>query len=157
MRIRGPAHQAHEPRRCQRFASVQAQVILLGLGATLYIGPYLLGVQATSFTGQRITQIVPLLVSSAEPQPALPLCYLSGALVGILGIVAVAYNLAQTVVRRPATAERRPDMQPMVLSGDDLAAALTEGAAAWLVLSISRPFCRSSGRSRCPCTSPART
>jgi hypothetical protein len=82
---------------------VQAQLVLLGLGATLYIGPYLLGVQATQLTGQHITQIVPLLVSSQNPDLALPLCYLSAALVGVMGIVAVAYNLAQTVVRRPTS------------------------------------------------------
>lgn len=81
---------------------VQTQLVLLGLGATLYIGPYLLGVQATELTGQHITQVVPLLVSSKNPDLALPLCYLSAALVGVMGIVAVAYNLAQTVVRRPS-------------------------------------------------------
>ena len=32
---------------------------------------------------------------------ALPLCYISAALVGILAIVAVVYNLRQASVRRP--------------------------------------------------------
>ncbi|HVA87678.1 MAG TPA: hypothetical protein VNF73_15340 [Candidatus Saccharimonadales bacterium] len=81
--------------------AVQLQTILLGLGATLYIGPYLLGVQATELTGQHITKLVPLLVSSQNPDVALPLSYLSAALAGILAIVAVAYNLAQTITRRP--------------------------------------------------------
>jgi hypothetical protein len=80
---------------------VQLQTILLGLGATLYIGPYLLGVQATQLTGQHLPQIVKLLVTSLNPDVALPLCYLSAAAVGILAVVAVAYNLAQTVTRRP--------------------------------------------------------
>jgi len=79
----------------------QVQTILLGLGATLYIVPYVMGVQATELTGRNITQLVPLLVSSQNPDLALPLCYISAALVGILAVVAVAYNLAQTMSRRP--------------------------------------------------------
>lgn len=72
------------------------QVLLLGLGAVLYIGPYVLGTQATLLQGQRIDWIMPLLVTSMNPDLALPLCYLSGALVGILGVAAVAYNLRGT-------------------------------------------------------------
>jgi hypothetical protein len=41
-------------------------------------------------------------VSSSNPDVALPLCYLSAALVGIMGIAAAVYNLRQTGVRRPA-------------------------------------------------------
>jgi hypothetical protein len=77
------------------------QVALLALGATLYVGPYILGSQATMLTGQRIDQIMPALVSSKNPDVALALSYLSAALAGILGIVAVAYNLRLTSVRRP--------------------------------------------------------
>jgi len=83
--------------------SVQAQTILIGLGSALYIGPYLLGVQATQLTGRNLPQLVKLLVSSSNPDVALPLCYISAALVGVLGLAAVAYNLAQTVTRRPTT------------------------------------------------------
>jgi len=36
-----------------------------------------------------------------NPDVALALCYISAALIGILGITAVVYNLRQTVVRRP--------------------------------------------------------
>ncbi|MEI8334550.1 MAG: hypothetical protein WCH74_11990 [Chloroflexota bacterium] len=79
-----------------------AQVLLLALGATLYLGPYLLGVQMTLLTGQRIDQFMPILVSSKNPDLALPLCYLSAALAGILGLVAVGYNLRLTTVSRPA-------------------------------------------------------
>ena len=82
---------------------VQVQTILIGLGAVLYIGPYLLGVQATELTGQRLPQLVNVLVSSENPDLALPLCYLSAALVGVMALAAVAYNLAQTVTRRPTT------------------------------------------------------
>ncbi len=81
--------------------SIQLQTILIGAGATLYIGPYLMGVQATELTGRNLPQIVSLLVSSKNPDLALPLCYISAALVGVMALVAVAYNLAQTVTRRP--------------------------------------------------------
>ena len=80
---------------------VRAQTLLLGLGSVLYIGPYFLGTQSTELTGQHIEKLVPYLVSSLNPDVALPLCYLSAALVGILALIAVGYNLAQTVTRRP--------------------------------------------------------
>ncbi len=80
---------------------MQAQTLLVGLGAVLYIGPYFLGSQMTLLTGRVTDQVMPLLVSSKNPGLALPLCYLSAALIGILGLVAVAYNLRQTMVRRP--------------------------------------------------------
>jgi hypothetical protein len=82
-------------------AAFRWQVLLLGLGATLYIVPYFLGVQMTELHGQRVDQIMPLLVSSRNLDVALPLCYLSSALVGLLGLVAVAFNLRSTG-RRPA-------------------------------------------------------
>jgi hypothetical protein len=81
--------------------SVQAQTLLIGAGAGLYIGAYLLGTQATELTGQHIPKIVPLLVTNTNPDVALPLCYLSAVAVGVLAIAAVAYNLAQTIARRP--------------------------------------------------------
>ena len=77
------------------------QVILVGLGAALYIGPYFLGSQMTELTGQRVDVIMPLLVSAKNPDLALPLCYLSAVLAGILGLVAVAYNLRGTGRPRP--------------------------------------------------------
>ncbi len=79
----------------------RAQVGLLGLGATLYIVPYFLGVQMTELHGQRVDVIMPFLVSSKNLDLALPLCYLSAALTGLLGLVAVGYNLRSTG-RRPA-------------------------------------------------------
>jgi hypothetical protein len=84
----------------------RAQVLLLGLGATLYIVPYFLGVQMTELHGQRVDVIMPFLVSSRNLDLALPLCYLSAALVGLLGLVAVVFNLGSTG-RRPvgSTAE----------------------------------------------------
>jgi hypothetical protein len=75
------------------------QVLLLGLGATLYIGPYLLGVQVTQIGSATTNQLAAFLVSSQNHALALPLCYLSGALVGILALVAVIYNLRQTGAR----------------------------------------------------------
>ena len=71
------------------------QVLLLGLGATLYIVPYLLGVQVTLIGTDAANQLAAFFVSSQNPGLALPLCYLSGALVGILALVAVIYNLRQ--------------------------------------------------------------
>jgi hypothetical protein len=82
------------------------QLLLLGLGATLYIGPYLLGVQMTEIHGKNVQQLVPILVSSQNHDLALPLCYLSGALVGLMGLIAVVYNLRSPGPRRAAnTAE----------------------------------------------------
>jgi hypothetical protein len=76
------------------------QAILIGLGATLYLVPYFLGTQMTELTGQRVDVIMPLLVSSKNPDLALPLCYLSGLIAGVAGVIAVAYNLRGTG-RRP--------------------------------------------------------
>lgn len=77
------------------------QVLLLGLGATLYIGPYLLGSQMTMLTGRTVDVVMPFFVSSRNPDLAVPLTYISAALVGLLGVVAVVYNLRQTAVSRP--------------------------------------------------------
>ena len=71
------------------------QVLLLGLGATLYIVPYLLGVQVTQIGTDTSNQLAAFFVSSQNPNLALPLCYLSGAVVGLLALVAVIYNLRQ--------------------------------------------------------------
>jgi len=84
------------------------QVVLIGLGATLYLVPYFLGTQMTELTGQRVDVIMPLLVSSKNPDLALPLCFLSAALAGICGVIAVVYNLRQTT-RRPEPATRGGD------------------------------------------------
>jgi hypothetical protein len=80
------------------------QAVLLGLGAILYIGPYVLGVQATLLTGQRFDVIMPFLVTSRNLDLALPLCYLSAAAVGLMGLFAVAYNLRGTAAGRPRSA-----------------------------------------------------
>lgn len=74
----------------------RAQVLLLGLGATLYIVPYLLGVQVTEIGTDGANSLASILVSSRNPDVALPLCYLSAILVGILAAIAVVYNLRQT-------------------------------------------------------------
>jgi hypothetical protein len=83
----------------------RAQVLLIGLGSALYLVPYFLGTQMTQLTGQRVDVIMPLLVSSKNPDLALPLCYLSAAIAGVMGLVAVAYNLRGTARRRDVTAE----------------------------------------------------
>lgn len=89
-------------RHSDETAAFRWQLLLLGLGATLYVVPYLLGVQMTELHGKNVERIVPMLVTSLNPDVALPLCYLSAALVGLLGLIAVGYNLRSTG-RRPAT------------------------------------------------------
>ena len=81
------------------------QAILIGTGAALYIVPYFLGTQMTELTGQRVDVLMPLLVSSKNPDLALPLCYLSGALAGVCGVIAVLYNMRGTGRRPSATTE----------------------------------------------------
>jgi hypothetical protein len=46
---------------------------------------------------------MPLLVSSKNTDVSLPLCYLSGALAGLCGVIAVLYNLRGTGRRPTAT------------------------------------------------------
>ena len=75
------------------------QVLLMGLGAALYLGPYLVGVQMTLLTGRLTDRIMPLLVTSKNLDVALPLCYFSAAAVGVLGVVAVIYNLRSAAAR----------------------------------------------------------
>ena len=83
---------------------MRAQVILIGLGALLYIGPYLFGTQMTMLNGNLTGQVMPILVSSKNPDLALPLCYLSALLIGVMGVIAVAYNFRETRTRRPTVA-----------------------------------------------------
>ena len=80
---------------------MRLQTLLLGVGSVLYVGAYFLGTQMTLLNGKLTDQVMPLLVTSKNPDLALPLCYISAALIGILGITAVIYNLQQTSVRRP--------------------------------------------------------
>ena len=83
---------------------MRAQVLLIGLGSVLYITPYLFGSQMTMLTGNLTDRVMPILVSSKNPDLALPLCYLSAAAIGVLGAVAVAYNFRLSTIRRPKTA-----------------------------------------------------
>jgi hypothetical protein len=80
----------------------QLQLALLGLGSALYIIPYFFGSQMTQLTGNITDQVMPLLVSSKNPDLALPLCYLSAFLTGALAIVAVIYNLRPAAPRPTA-------------------------------------------------------
>jgi hypothetical protein len=82
---------------------MRIQVTLIGIGAMLYLVPYFFGSQMTMLNGNLTDQIMPFLTSSKNPGLALPLCYISGLLIGILGVVAVGYNLRQTT-RRPKAA-----------------------------------------------------
>ena len=81
------------------------QALLLALGATLYIVPYVAGVQVTAIDNDTAKWLASILVSSQNPGLALPLSYLSGAIAGLLGLVAVYYNLRQSAGRpRPSAA-----------------------------------------------------
>jgi hypothetical protein len=82
---------------------MRAQVLLIGLGAALYITPYFFGSQMTLLTGHLTDQFSRLLVTSTNPDIALPITYLSAVAIGIMGLVAVGYNLRQTT-RRPTAA-----------------------------------------------------
>ena len=75
----------------------RTQVLLLGIGATLYIVPYFLGVQITSFAGDSdlANSLASTFVSSQNVDVALYLCYLSAALVGLFAAIAVVYNFRQ--------------------------------------------------------------
>lgn len=75
------------------------QTYLLGLGAALYIGPFFLGVEAIGATG-RVGELAGFLVTTTNPAWAMPLTYLSMAIVGGLGIVAVIHNLREAAVPR---------------------------------------------------------
>jgi hypothetical protein len=79
---------------------MRVQVVLIGIGAALYLTPYLFGSQATLLTGSRLMSLSNLLTTSSNPDLALPLCYISGALTGLLGLFAVGYNLRLSM-RRP--------------------------------------------------------
>jgi len=82
---------------------VRAQALLIGLGAILYLTPYLFGVQATELSGSRLLPMAQSLTSSQNPDLALPLCYISAAVTGLLGIVAVVYNFRLSM-RQPKAA-----------------------------------------------------
>jgi hypothetical protein len=77
----------------------RVQTLLLGLGGILYVVPYVLGVQITQIEGA--PDVLKSLVTSQNPELGLPLCYISAAIVGVLALYAVAYNLRQASVRRP--------------------------------------------------------
>ena len=77
------------------------QTILLGIGSVLYIVPYVLGVQVTTIGSGVSNQLAALLDSSQNTNVSLPLAYISAAIVGLLGLYAVIYNLRIADTRRP--------------------------------------------------------
>ena len=86
----------------------RVQVLLLGLGATLYIVPYILGVQVTQIGTDTANQLASVLVTSQNPDLALPLCYLSAALAGIIAAIAVIYNLREASGPRRSATSKEP-------------------------------------------------
>jgi hypothetical protein len=95
--------------------SFNAQTFLIGIGAGLYLVPYLLGSQVTTVGSSISNQLASILVSSQNQTIALALCYLSALLVGILALVAVAYNL-RLASPSPRKAEAAAASQPAVQS-----------------------------------------
>jgi hypothetical protein len=94
--------------------SFQLQTMLIGLGATLYLVPYFLGSQVTTVGSSYATQLSSILVSSHNQTWALVLCYLSAALVGVMGLIAVAYNLK--LASPPPRKADAPAIQPAAQS-----------------------------------------
>jgi hypothetical protein len=86
--------------------SFQLQTFLIAGGAGLYLVPYFLGVQMTTVGNSISNQLASILVSDQNSAIAVGLCYLSGFLVGLMGLVAVVYNLrlAAPVPRKGAPA-----------------------------------------------------
>lgn len=82
--------------------SYLVETSLLGLGAVLYVVPYILGVQVVNVEGGQ--GLADILVSSRNTDVSLPLCYLSGVLVGIIGFAAVVYNLRMASTGKPRAA-----------------------------------------------------
>lgn len=95
--------------------SFNAQTFLIGIGAGLYLVPYLLGSQVTTVGSSISNQLASILVSSQNQTIALALCYLSAFLVGILALVAVAYNL-RLASPSPRKAEAATASQPAAQS-----------------------------------------
>ena len=83
--------------------SYRIETLLLGLGATLYVVPYVLGVQVMTVDGAQ--GLANIFVSDLNTDVALPLCYLSGALIGIIGLMAVVYNFRAASAGRPRAAQ----------------------------------------------------
>jgi hypothetical protein len=80
--------------------SFRWQSWLLAAGALLYIGPYILGVQLTAIDNAFAKQLASILVTSQNVGWGLWLSYLSALAVGVLGLIAVVYNLRQTTTSR---------------------------------------------------------
>ena len=95
--------------------SFNAQTFLIGAGAGLYLVPYLLGSQVTTVGSSISNQLASILVSSQNQTIALALCYLSAFLVGVMGLIAVAYNL-RLASPAPSKAEAGAASQPAAQS-----------------------------------------
>jgi hypothetical protein len=95
--------------------SFQAQTFLIATGAGLYLGAYFLGSQMTTVGTSISNQLASVLVSDQNSAIAVGLCYLSGFLVGVMGLVAVVYNL-RLAAPAPRKAEARAAGQPAAQS-----------------------------------------
>jgi hypothetical protein len=95
--------------------SFQAQTFLIATGAGLYLGAYFLGSQMTTVGTSISNQLASVLVSDQNSAIAVGLCYLSGFLVGVMGLVAVVYNL-RLAAPAPRKTEARAAAQPAAQS-----------------------------------------
>jgi hypothetical protein len=77
---------------------------LLALGALFYFVPYLLGVQANAIVGSNLVNVSNFLVTSTNPSWAVGLCYVSVALMAVLGAIAAGYTLMTGGRPEPAEA-----------------------------------------------------
>jgi hypothetical protein len=92
------------------------QTALLGLGASLYLIPYLLGVQVTTVGSDISGNLASVLVSSHNPTIALALVFISQILVGTMGLIAVFYNIKTASPSPRSKAEAPAAGQPSAQS-----------------------------------------
>lgn len=70
-----------------------ATTYLLGLGAILYLVPYVLGVQANNVSAGQMGDVSKFLVTASNPNWAVGLSYVSIGLIAVMGAIAVGYTL----------------------------------------------------------------
>ena len=112
---------------------------LLGIGALLYFVPYIFGVQFNSVATGSLKTISDFLVSSSNTGWSVVIAYVSLALVGIGGIVAVVYVLGtggRPESEEPAVSEQKGS----AMTPDDISNAITgaigQGGQTWLVATL---------------------
>lgn len=81
---------------------------LLGAGSALYLVPTMLGVQLSAVNwGPVWTDVAKTLATNTNPDLAVALCWFSVAAIGIMGLVALGYNLRGPAGSRSAPVRSR--------------------------------------------------